>query len=186
MKKNKMKKYIFLALCTPLLAVGQSHTIDEHLIQMTGTTNDADLTENTFYNAQDTCYISWNIINDSMPFNWEFSICFPDCYPIGIISGQDMFLPNESAYLNCHMYHYGNPGFGIVQMEISTNDQVIDTVTWTGTVDVFTSTNSISFNKNKEIANIINIFGKQTKISQNSFLIYVYDDGTFEKKIIIR
>ncbi|MAW30823.1 MAG: hypothetical protein CMD15_02820 [Flavobacteriales bacterium] len=181
-----MRKYLLIIFCIPFIVFGQSHTIDEHLIQMTGTTNDADLTENTFYNAQDTCYISWNIINDSMPNGWDYSICFPDCFPIGITNGQDIFYPNVSEYLNCHMYHYGTPGFGIVEMEITTNNQVIDTIKWTGTVDVFTSTNSIYSNKNKEIVNIINIVGKQTKISQNSFLIYVYDDGTFEKKIIIR
>tara|TARA_B100001248_G_scaffold151998_1_gene114206 strand:- start:3690 stop:4235 length:546 start_codon:yes stop_codon:yes gene_type:complete len=180
-----MKKILVLFTLLPIFCFGQSHTINQHQIPMLGTTNDPDLTANTYYNAHDTCNVSWNIIKDSMPSNWEFSICFPNCYPIGVINGQDIFLPNESAYLNCHMYHYGSPGFGIVQMQILTNDQVMDTVTWTGTVELFTSTNSISSNKNKKIINVINVVGKQTKISQNSFLIYVYDDGTFEKKILV-
>ena len=34
---------------------------------MTGTTNDADLTANTYYNTIDNCDVSWNIIKDSMP-----------------------------------------------------------------------------------------------------------------------
>ncbi len=180
-----MKNIFLLLILFPLFSIAQTHTINDYLIEMNGTTNDNDLSANTYYNAIDNCDISWNIIKDSMPLGWEFSICFPDCYPIGITNSQNIFSANENTYLNCHMYHNGYPGYGIIKMQITTNNQFSDTITWTGTVDLFTSINNISSNKNKKIVNVINIVGKQTKIRQNSFLIYVYDDGTFEKKIFI-
>ena len=182
-----MKKYLLIIFCIPFIVFGQSHTINEHLIEMTGTTNDVDLAANTYYNAIDNCDVSWNIIKDSMPSGWEFSICFPDCYIIGITSAQSTFLANENIYLNCHMYHNGIAGFGLIQMEISTNNQFIDTVTWTGNVDLFTSNLYASNNQSKKVTNIIDVTGKKIiNRHGHSFLIYMYDDGSFEKKIITR
>ena len=59
------------------------------------------------------------------------------------------------------MYHNGIPGFGLIQMEITTNNQFIDTVTWTGNVDLFTSNIYTSNNQSKKVTKIIDITGKK-------------------------
>jgi hypothetical protein len=149
---------------------------------MYGNINDADISINTYYNTSDTCIISWNIITDSLPSQWDFSICFPSCFAIGVVSSQDTILPNEQSYLNCHMYPNGQLGNGVVQMEITTNSLYKDTISWTGSIS------NISFldeqNKNKELIKVTDLFGRETK-QTNKPLLYIYDDGTVEKRIVI-
>tara|TARA_B100001758_G_C18251018_1_gene525841 strand:- start:134 stop:454 length:321 start_codon:yes stop_codon:yes gene_type:complete len=105
-----MKKLLLILLCLPFIGFGQTHSIDQYNLQMSGNTNFNDISINTYYNALDTCDISWIIIKDSLPSQWDFSICFPSCYAIGITTAQDIFFPNDKAYLNCHMYPNGQAG----------------------------------------------------------------------------
>jgi len=178
-----MKKLLLILLYLPLIGLGQTHSIDQYNLQMSGNTNYNDISINTYYNALDTCSISWNIIKDSLPSAWDFSICFPDCYPIGITTAQDLFLPNEKAYLNCHMYPNGQAGTGIVQMEITTNNLHKDTVTWTGFISNLSNVDELSL-LNKKSIKIIDMLGRETK-QTNQPLFYIYDDGTVEKRIVI-
>tara|TARA_B100001142_G_scaffold322339_1_gene370403 strand:- start:6314 stop:6781 length:468 start_codon:yes stop_codon:yes gene_type:complete len=155
---------------------------------MYGTTNDNDISINTYYNASDTCSISWNVIKDSIPLQWEFSFCFPNCYAIGVINSQNLIYPNEQVYLNCHIYPNGQEGIGIIQIEITTNNLYKDTVTWTGSVSSISSmynVNLIDFD-NIEPIKIIDIFGRVTKENKNEPLLYLYDNGTVEKRITIK
>ena len=177
-----MKKLLLILLCLPMIGFGQMHTIDQHNLQMYGNTNDNDISINTYYNALDTCSISWSIITDSIPSQWEFSICFPSCFVIGITSSQDLLLPNEQSYLNCHMYPNGQEGNGVIQMEITTNNLYKDTITWTGSIS------NVSFvsehSTNKELLKVTDLLGRETK-QKNQPLLYIYDDGTVEKRIVI-
>ena len=177
-----MKKLLLILLCLPFIGFGQTHFIDQYNLQMYGNPTDPDISINTFYNSLDTCSISWNIITNSMPSQWEFSICFPSCFIIGITSGQDFFLPNEQAYLNCHMYPNGEVGNGVIQMEITTNNLYKDTITWTGSISnpSFVSEHYI----NKELLKITDLLGREIK-ETNQPLLYLYDDGTVEKRIVI-
>jgi hypothetical protein len=54
--------------------------------------------------------------------------------------------------------------------------------------DCFFSTdiNEGEINNNKKAVRIIDILGKETTPSRNTPLFYIYDDGTIEKKIIIK
>jgi len=177
-----MKKLFLILLLSPIIGFGQTHFIDQHDLQMYGTTNDYDISINTFYNTLENCNISWNIINKSIPSQWDFSICFPNCYVIGITSGQYSFLPNEQAYLNCHMYPNGQAGNGIVQMEIITNNLYKDTITWTGSIS---NVSAISeHNKNSKLLKVIDLLSRE-KRQINQPIFYIYDDGTVKKKIII-
>ena len=160
-----MKKLLIILIALPMIGFGQMHTIDQHNLQMYGNTNDNDISINTYYNALDTCSISWNIIKDSLPSQWEFSICFPNCYVIGIVNSQNLIYPNEQAYLNCHMYAYGQSGNGIIQMEITTNNLHKDTVTWLGSISNISSINPpniIDF-ESTQLLKVTDLLGRETK-----------------------
>jgi hypothetical protein len=118
-----------------------------------------------------------------MPSEWDFSICFPTCYSIGVTNSQDLFLSNEQVYLNCHMYHNGQAGTGVIQMQIITDDIYIDTVTWTGSVA--NVSNIMENNTKKEVLKITDLLGRETKKQKSKPLIYFFDDGTIIKKVII-
>ena len=177
-----MKKILLILLCLPMIGFGQTHFIDQHNMQMYGNVNDADISINTYYNTFDTCSVSWKIITDSMPSQWEFSICFPSCFLIGVTSSQDLILPDEQAYLNCHMYPYGQVGNGVIQMEITTNNLYKDTITWIGSISNISFITE--FNKKRKLIKITNLLGRETK-QTNQPLLYIYDDGTVEKRITI-
>tara|TARA_B100001142_G_scaffold202715_1_gene201115 strand:- start:138 stop:638 length:501 start_codon:yes stop_codon:yes gene_type:complete len=165
-----------------MIGFGQTHFIDQHNMQIYGNVNDADISINTYYNTFDTCSVSWKIITDSMPSQWEFSICFPSCFLIGVTSGQNLILADEQAYLNCHMYPHGQVGNGVVQMEITTNNLYKDTITWIGSIS---NTSSITeFNKKRKLIKITNLLVRETK-QTNQPLLYLYDDGTVEKRIVV-
>jgi len=182
-----MKKLLLILLCLPMIGFGQTHYINQYNLQMSGNTNAPDISINTYYNTLDTCSVSWNIIKDSLPSQWDFSICFPNCYPIGVVNAQDFFLASEQVYLNCHIYPNGQVGDGIIQMEIITNNIYKDTVTWTGSISSISSNNEMNLLdfKNSLPIKIIDILGRETKGINNQPLFYIYDDGTVEKRIII-
>ena len=179
-----MKKLLLILLCLPMIGFGQIYSIDQHNLHMYGNTNDNDISINTYYNPLDTCNITWNIINDSLPSQWEFSICFPICHLIGVTNAQDIFFPNQQVYLNCHIYPNGQSGEGVIQMEITTNNQYKDTVTWTGSVSSISFVDELN-HKNRELIKTVNLLGRGTKGTKNEPLFYIYDDGTVEKRIVI-
>ena len=181
-----MKKLLLILLCLPFIGFGQTHFIDQNNMQMFGDDDVSDISINTYYNSLDSCIISWNIITDSLPSLWDFSICFPNCYPIGVISGQDEISANQQLYLNCHMYPNGQAGEGIIQMEILTNNLHKDTVTWLGTINSTTGFFQInSIDVNKVLLKVTDLLGRETKGTKNEPLLYIYDDGTVEKRITI-
>ena len=179
-----MRKLIYIFLLFSIISFGQNHSIDQYNLQMSGNTNDNDISINTYYNTLDTCSISWNIIKDSLPSQWDFSFCFPDCYALGVANAQNIFFPNEQVFLNCHMYPNGQEGDGIIQMEIITNNLYKDTVTWIGSINSISfidELNPSSFN-NKSIK-ILDVIGREVEFKKNKLLFYIYDDGTVEKRI---
>ena len=174
-----MNKIILIIFLMPIISLSQTHSIDDYDLYMSGNTNSPDISINTYFNTLDTCNISWSIINDSLPTQWEFSICFPTCYPIGVVSDQNVFLPNEQLYLNCHMYPNGQFGNGFIQMEILTNNIFRDTITWEG--DIYNLTSFEENNLEKKIVKITDMLGRETKC-KNQPLIYFYNDWTTERK----
>ena len=112
-----MKKILLILICVPFIGFGQQpYVINQYNLEMSGNTNNNDISNNTYYNTFDTCIISWNIIKDSMPSQWDFSFCFPDCYGLGVSNAQDFFFANEQIFLNCHMYPNGQAGTGCINI----------------------------------------------------------------------
>ena len=65
--------------------MAQSHTIDAHEVFMTGDVEDADIYNNTYYQAIDQVQVDWSIIEVDGPEGWEYSFCFPNCHNIGCL-----------------------------------------------------------------------------------------------------
>ena len=81
------------------------------------------------------------------------------------------------------MYPNGQSGNGVIQMEITTNNLYKDTITWNGSIS---SVSFISEHNTKErLLKVIDPLGRETKGKKNQPLIYIYDDGKVEKRIVI-
>ena len=170
-------------LMISFFAHSQTHSIDELVLNLSDDASVSDFYANTFYNAYDSVNISWQIIESEMPDQWSFSNCFPNCYNPGVLSGESSFLPNTQQYLNCHFYPNNTSGTGVVKMEITTNSQFIDTVTWIG---VANSTSGIGeFIQNQTINNNITIYDlsgkKLERLHENKLNIIVDQNGIIEK-----
>ena len=170
----------------PGVLFSQSHSIDTMNLEMVGTTLYENVSSNTYYNTTDSCFVSWSVIEVSIPNGWEYSFCFPDCYPIGQSSGQDNFMPNEQIYLGCHFYPNQIAGLGTIKLEIITNGIYIDTVSWIGIINPLTSINENTLFKNIKIKKIYDLYGKPYNTSTtNQLFLYLRDDGRVEKRIVI-
>ena len=181
-----MKKLLYIFIFLPAILFSQTHSIDTIYLEMTGTTSFNNISSNTYYNTNDSCSVSWSVVDISIPTSWEFSFCFPDCYNIGQASGQNNFIPNDQIYLGCHFYPNGIAGFGTVKLEIITNGISKDTVTCNGTINGLTSIDKENSFKNTEINKIYDVSGKILNSTQiNQHLIYIYDDGTVKKRIVV-
>lgn len=125
----------------PILTFGQSHSIDQHELFMSGTVDDVSTAINTHYNAIDAVQVEWTIIETDVPQGWEYSFCFPNCHPIGVVEANAQFPAASQQYLNCHVYPNGIAGEGILRMQLTTNGAAQDTVTWHATIDAVSSLN---------------------------------------------
>ena len=182
-------KYIFIFIFSTcsLLGYTQTHSINDTLINLSDDCNVTNFYGNTYYNAYDSVSVDWRIIKSTMPNEWIFSNCFPNCYDAGVLSGSLEFPPNSEQYLNCHFYPNNTPGIGTVKMEITTNNQLVDTVTWIG---VANSTSSIDeFIQNNTSNNNILIFDlsgkKLEKPLKNNINIIVDQNGITKKYFYI-
>ena len=95
-----------------------------NLVNSTGLSSDNDFYQNTYLDAISNSSLTWTIVNDSMPSNWEFSNCFPMCHPIGVTSGSLNIYSGQDYYLNCHFYPHNTAGEGFVTMEITDSLQL--------------------------------------------------------------
>ena len=71
-----MRKLYLILLLVPCTIFSQTHSIDNTNLQASGQPTDFDITKSTFYNAYDTCEVSWVLITDSMPAQWIFHSVF--------------------------------------------------------------------------------------------------------------
>ena len=134
-KTPSMRAFHFLLLLTvPTMAVGQTHSIDDHDLFMSGTVEDGDISINTYFNAIDEVEVQWSIVEAEVPEGWEFSFCFPNCHPIGVEDAAAEFPAASEQYLNCHVYPNGVEGEGHLRMLLTTNGSAQDTVTWWATI----------------------------------------------------
>ncbi len=185
--QNMMQRLVITALaCLASLSVFSQqtyHSIDQNEIILQGYSSDYDFYQNTYYNAFEELSITWEIINVDIPNEWDFSICFPECYPIGTINGSNEFTTNSSNYLNCHVYPNNISGSGLIQMAINTDGLYLDTVSW-----IATANKAMMINENiysKKLIKITDGLGQEVNQTTNQILFHIYDDGSVEKKFIV-
>ena len=162
----------------------QSFTVQSNSVMLNGSPNVQDYNDNTYLDAFSTETLTWSIVADSMPSSWEYSNCFPNCYPIGITNGTLSITNGQSYYLNGHIYPNNTPGEGYWTMEI-TNGITTELVTWhvvAGSVGILDDWIN---NNQTEIRTIYNLEGKiVNELKSNQIFIVFYNDNT-SKKIFV-
>ena len=190
---NEAGTYFYV--CTPHVMMGMkayiivegesnplTHTIDDYTIELSDISTVSDFYQNTYYNAIETCDISWQIVEAEMPNEWEFSVCFPSCYNPGVMSGTANFSASTNQYLNCHFYPNNTAGQGVVKMEITTNSNAIDTVVWIGTAVDATNLGAYHILNTYEIEGIYSLDGRKVdQILTNSPVFIRYETGLVRK-----
>ena len=161
------------------------HSIDQNEIILQGYSSDYDFYQNTYYNAFEELTITWEIINADIPNEWDFSICFPECYPIGTNNASNEFITSSSNYLNCHVYPNNIAGSGLIQMEIITDGLFVDTVSWIATANEAMMINENIFSNSKQLIKITDGLGREVNRTTHQILFHIYDDGSVEKKCIV-
>ena len=66
------------------------------------------------------------------------------------------------------MYPNGQAGYGIIQMEITTNGMYKDTVTWTGDVSGISSINEAHILDKSNVNQIYDLSGRKVNVMQNA------------------
>ena len=180
-----MLKLIFSVCC--LLSMGfsfsQSFSVDETNITIEACTECASPANNTYLNALSDETVYWSIIDVNIPEGWEFSNCFPNCYPIGTTSGVLTISSGEQYYLNCHVYPNEIMGEGTITMQISDNKGTVENVTWS----VFIGSASLIENalNQKEIRGYYTLEGKEISEPLKGVLMFVvFEDGTSQQIFI--
>ena len=179
-----MKKIIiFFLTALPLLSFCQnSHTIDDYIIELYDISTVTDFYQNTYYNALEECSISWTIVEAHLPYEWEFSVCFPNCYNPGITNGLSNFNAGTNNYLNCHFYPNNTSGQGIIKMEITTNLVNKDTVIWIGTASEPTNLLTNNHSNTNVIESIFTLDGKKIDGILTNFPVLIkYKSGLIKK-----
>jgi len=183
-----MKKLIVcMMLFTSMFTYSQIFSIDDHFIELSDYASVENFSENTYFNTLDSLQVSYEIILDSIPMEWDFQNCFPTCHPINTYFTEFLSLPPDSSvYLNGHFYPNNTPGEGILKMELSINHGLyLDTVVWHAIAETSSNINE-QINNNQEIEYIIDLNGKIIKeISNNRNVIIKYKNGDSKMILIL-
>ena len=161
----------------------QSFNLDDTNINIDACTGCASPGNNTYLNALSDETVYWSIIDVDIPEGWEFSNCFPNCYPIGTTSGELSITSGEQYYLNCHVYPNEIMGEGTITMQISDNKGTVEDVTWS----VFIGSASLIENalNQKEILGYYTLEGKKlSEPIKRALMFVVYEDGTSQQIFI--
>ena len=162
----------------------QSFSVQQNNIYLTGLSSDNDFYQNTYIDGHSNTTLYWTIVSDSMPSNWDFSHCFPNCYSVGVTSGTLNISNGQGYYLNCHFYPNNTSGEGFISMEI-TDSTTSEIVTWHGTAGNVGIDENYIFNK-ADVKNIYNLNGQITQETEpNKLYIIQLDNNTFIKKFIV-
>ena len=180
-----MKKVLFVFSFLISISINaQNFTLQEDSLNLNGLSTDNDFDASTNLDAHINGSISWEIVVDSIPSNWDYSICFPNCNPIGVSSGQLTISDGNSYFLNGHFYPNNTPGSGFITMKIS-DSVTTKFVSWYGTAS---STSSlIEFNALKKpiLLKVTDLLGREIEPITGELFLYIYSDGSIKKKRII-
>ncbi len=178
-----MKKLLTLLFITSFFSsTAQSFSIQNNYLATSGSSANYEFSENTYLDAMSNGTVFWSIVLDSIPQGWEFSNCFPSCYPVGITNGTLNMVQGESYYLNGHFYPNNIAGEGKMIMEIDDGNGTVEQVTWYGIAGSVGIINSYVNSNVKEIKYIYNLNGQLVnQFTPNQLYIVTYNDGSIGK-----
>jgi len=182
-----MKKLLLL-LIVPFLSFSQVFTIDNDYIEIYNLSTVGNFSENTYVNTLEDITISYEIVTDSMPLEWDFQNCFPDCNPFNTYSIDAFSIPADSSvYLNGHFYPNNIAGEGLLVMELNANHGIyLDTVIWRG-IAMPELNMQEHLKESKEIKFITNLSGQKIKkIDLEKVVIVTYKDNQSKMFYILR
>ena len=180
-----MKKLLIIfSILIGLSTKAQNFTLQEDSIYLSGLYISNDFDASTNLDAHVNGSISWEIITDSIPSNWDYSICFPSCHSIGVSSAILNITDGNSYFLNCHFYPNNTPGTGFITMKIS-DSLTTKFVSWYGLAT--TASNLIELNQlNKPILlKTTDLLGRETKPVKGELFLHFYSDGRILKKMML-
>ena len=180
-------KFLNVLILFPFLIHSQVFNLDSDYIEFSGNYLENNFSSNTYLNTLTDVSVSYTIITDSMPSEWDFQNCFPVCNPINTYNFGPISLPADSSvYLNGHFYPNGVLGEGLLIMELSAQHGLyLDTITWRGEAVLELDLEEVSNTKN--IKYIYNINGQQLKSFNNGNYFFVtFDDHSTKTYYIIK
>ena len=180
-----MKKGLFvLSFLISISINAQNFTLQQDSLNLNGLSTDNDFDASTNLDAHVNGSISWEIVTDSIPSNWDYSICFPNCNSIGVSSGQLTISDGNSYFLNGHFYPNNTPGSGFITMKIS-DSVTTKFVSWYGIAISTSSLEEFNALKKPILLKVTDVLGREIEPIAGELFLYTYSDGTVEKKIII-
>ena len=177
--------FFYVSILVAFNSYSQSFSVQQNNVPLTGLSTDNDFSENTYLDALADDSLTWNIISDSLPSSWDFSICFPICYSIGVTSGDLVISNGQSYYLNCHIYPNNTSGEGFITMEISNNAGNTEKVTWHGIAGSVGIINNYYDSNKNNVRYIYDLSGKIVNdFKPNKIYIVQLNDNSFVKIFI--
>ena len=210
-----MKKLLLILLCLPLIGFGQKTYVpddnfEQKLIQLgydnilddsVVTTNINTITGLLYVGGENIAdltgiedFINLTILNcennqlTSLDISNNINLYFLVCKNNNLLS-LDLRNGNNNQFDS--LWTYGNPNLTC----ISVDDSIYSTNNWTvnqliDTQHYFSNscsgtTETQEHTKNKELLKVTDLLGRETKGTKNQPLLYIYDDGTLEKRIVI-
>ena len=151
--------FFYISILVASNFYSQSFSVQQNNVSLNGLSSNFDFSQNTYLDAYADDSLTWNIISDSLPSSWDFSYCFPNCYSIGVTTGNLVISNSQSYFLNCHIYPNNTSGEGYITMEISNNSGYTEEVKWFGVAGNVGIVNQF-LEKSGEIKNIYNLNGQ--------------------------
>ena len=162
-----------------------SFNVDDNTITIEACTDCSGPANNTYLNAFSNGTLSWTIVDTDLPEAWDFSICFPNCYDIGVTSGVLSINSDQQYYLNCHVYPNEFAGEGSITMEITDNNGTTEQVTWNAIIGSAGLLENILNQEQIKIQAIYTMQGQRiAELLKNQLQIVVFSDNT-RKQIFI-
>ena len=178
--------FAFILLTVQSFATAQIFNIDQNIVNIEACTACAGPASNTTLNALEDAVLNWLIVDTDVPVGWDFSICFPNCYEIGVTSGVLNITSGEQYYLNCHVYPNEIAGEGSITMQITDNNGTIEEVIWNVLIGSAGLFENILNQDELTIQAIYNLQGRQIpELMKNQLQIVVFSDNSRKQLYII-
>lgn len=165
----------------------QSFSVQQNNVSLNGLSSNFNFSENTYLDALADDSLIWNIISDSLPSSWDFSYCFPNCYSIGVTTGNLVISNGQSYFLNCHIYPNNTSGEGFITMEITDGAGTSELVTWYGVAGSVGIVNNYYDSNKNNIKCIYDLSGKIVDdYKPNQIYIVQLNDNSLVKIFVNR